>query len=174
MMARARHEAQWSHQESTVKGKVQRNRPWVLVVLAAVIVVLAALGYTRFWNMQTVTYELRQCAQPLTAESTWAEVQAAACDPVAPGGSRLWVTSEGEQIQPAVVEESTFTFEMIPVASQAHGLRADLDSSASTVVIAEPENEQIRSQMNGDSAGQSWSVHIGSRGPLHYWVLVSP
>lgn len=173
-MARARHEALWTHDESTVKGKVQRNKPWVLILLMACIAGLAALGYTRFWNLQTVTYELRECAQPLTAESTWSEVQSAACDLVGPGGSRLWVVNEGEQVQPATVEGSTFTFERIPIHSPAPGLRAELDRPARTIVIAEPENEQIRRQMNGDSSGTSWSAHIGSRGPLHYWVLVTP
>lgn len=178
MMARARHEAMWTHQESTVKGSAQRNKPWVLILLVALIAGLAALGYTRFWNLQTVTYELRQCAQPLTAESSWADVQAAACEPVEQvdlRGTQLVVTNEGEQIQPATVEGSTFSFENIPIHSPAPGLRVDLDRPVSTIVIAEPDNEQIRREMNRlDSAGTSWSAHIGSRGPLHYWVLLTP
>lgn len=175
MMARARHEALWTHQESTVKGRTQRNRPWVLILLAALIAGLAALGYTRFWNLQTVTFELRQCAQPLTEESSWADVQAAACAPVDPGATRLWVANEGEQIQPATVEGSTFSFENVPIHSPAPGLRADLDRPARTIVIAEPENERIRREMNQlDAAATSWSGHIGSRGPLHYWVLLTP
>lgn len=173
-MARARHEASWTDAEATVKGSPQRNRPWVLILGVALIVGLASLGYSRFWNMQTVSYELRECVQPLTDESTWEQVQAAACDPVEPGRTRLFVTNEGEQIAPATVEGSTFSFDMIPVHSPAPGLRAELDRPAQSVVIAEPENQQIRRQMNGDAAGTGWSANIGSRGPLHYWVLVTP
>lgn len=173
-MARARHEALWTDAEATVKGSAQRNRPWVLILGVALIVGLASLGYSRFWNMQTVSYELRECAQPLTDESTWEQVQAAACDPVEPGQTRLLVTNEGEQIEPATVEGSTFSFDMIPVHSPAPGLRVELDRPMQTIVIAEPENQQIRRQMNGDASGTSWSANIGSRGPLHYWVLVTP
>ncbi|WP_131105835.1 hypothetical protein [Ornithinimicrobium sufpigmenti] len=173
-MARARHEASWTHAEATVKGSTQGNRPWVLILCVALIVGLATLGYSRFWNLQTVSYELRECAQPLTDESTWEQVQAAGCDPVDPGQTKLWVTNEGEQIEPATVEGSTFSFDMIPIHSPAPGLRVELDGAAQSIVIAEPENQKIRRQMNGDRAGTSWSANIGSRGPLHYWVLVTP
>lgn len=91
-----------------------------------------------------------------------------------PGQTTLWVTNEGEQIEPARIEGSTFSFDMIPIHSPAPGLRAELDAAAQSVVIAEPENQSIRRQMNGDSAGTSWSANIGARGPLHYWVLVTP
>lgn len=171
---RARHEAKWSHEEARVKGRRQSNRWWIMLLGFALIVVLAALGYTRFWNFETVSYELRQCTQPLTAESSWAEVQDAACDPVPAGSNQLAVTIEREVAEPDTVEGSTYFFEMMPVNSPAPALRAELERPARTVVVAEPENEQIRRAMSGDASGTRWSASIGSRGPTAYWVLVTP
>lgn len=173
-MARARHEGRWTHAEATVKGSTQGNRPWVLILCVALVVGLAVLGYSRYWNFQTVSYELRECAEPLTAESTWAEVQAAACDPVEPGSIVLRATDKMEQIEPTTVEGSTFSFEMIPVHSRSNGLRVELQAPARSIVIAEPENEQVRREMNSDRPGLNWTANIGSRGPLHYWVLITP
>lgn len=174
MMARARHEGQWTHEESIVKGSSQKNRAWVLILLVAAVIGLAVLGYTRFWNLQTVTYELRSCAQPLTEESTWAEVQAAACDPMDPGGVELVVSNEAEMVEPSEVDGSTFTFESMPINSPAPGLRMELEGPARTVVVADPDNERIHGAANGASSATSWSAYIGAGGPQHYWVLITP
>lgn len=173
-MARARHEGRWTHEEATVRGRTQVNRPWILILCVVLVVGLSALGYSRYNNFQTVSYELRECSQPLTAESTWEQVQQAGCRPVDPAGSQLVVFIEREIVQPGTVEGSTFSFDKIPLHSPAPGLRAELTRPARTVVVAEPENEQIRRQMRSDSTEQNWSANIGSRGPLHYWVLVTP
>lgn len=173
-MARARHEGRWTHEEATVRGRTQGNRPWILLLCVALIVGLSALGYSRYMNFQTVSYELRECSQPLSAESTWEQVQQAGCRPVDPVGTRLSAVVQQEALTPDAVEGSTFVFDEVAQHTQEHALRADLDRPARTVVVAEPEEQTIRRQMNGDRAGTTWTGHIGSRGPLYYWVLVTP
>lgn len=172
---RARHEGRWTHDEATVKGSRSRNRWWIMLAPAALIVILAAVGYTRFWNFQTVHYGLRQCNQPLSLESTWAEVQAAACDPIDPAGVQLTIRNEGQEvIEPSAVEGSTLSFDDIPVNSPAPAIRIELDRPAGAIVLAEPDHERIRRELNGDASGTSWSANVGSRGPTDYWVLITP
>lgn len=157
-----------------VHGKHQ-NSLWVPVVIAAVIGVLVFLSYQRFMAFDTVTYELRYCSEPLTAESTWAEVEAAQCEPVDAAGTTFVLFEESSQHEPDTVTGSVFTFEDFPINSVAHVPRLVLTEGAETVVVAEPTNEQLRRPMRRyDVDGLNWGGYTGARGPSEYWILVTP
>lgn len=175
MAQRARHEARWTHEEATVKGRGPGNRGWWTLALGfAVIAVVATLAFNRYMNFQDVTFELRHCQQPLTAESTWREVQAAACDPAPVGGDVLTMWHEGSQSSADATAESSWTFEDVPVNTVVNAMEITTAAPARSVVLAEPDNEQIRRALTSDTARTRWSANIGDRGPTTYWVLVTP
>lgn len=174
MTTRNRFEAAWTHPESSVKGKVRRNRPWVLAALFAIVAVVITLAWGRMMNISDVTYELRVCEQPLDAGSGWAQVEAAGCVTTPAEGDRVTLWAEGSQQEADVTSSTSWTFEDVPVNSPATAIQVDLDSPAGSVVLAEPTNERVRRALTGDAAGQRWTANVGSRGPVTYWVLVTP
>ena len=174
MSTRSRHEARWTHETSTVTGRKNKNRAWVLLVLAAVVIGLATLGYVRFMGFAPVSYELRECAEPLTEEASWAQVQAAACDPAADVGATVTLMRGSEAVAPDTVEDATLTWESWPVNSPEHAIEVDLDEPAQSVVIAEPDTERLRTALSPDASDTRWGGFIGGRGPTTYWVLITP
>lgn len=175
MGARARHEARWTHADATVRGRAQRNRGWVLLVGFAAIVMLATVAYLEFMRFETVTYQLRQCEQPLTEDSSWADVEAAGCEPLAiTGDANLLQIEASSRNAPDRVEGSTWTFDEVPVNSPAHAIEMVSPIAARSGVIAEPTNEVVRSTLSPDTSGTRWSGFIGSRGPTTYWLLLTP
>lgn len=157
-----------------VHGKHQ-NSLWVPVVIAALIGVCVFIYYQGFMRFETVTYELRECSAPLTAESTWAEVEAADCQPVDAAGATFVLYEERSRHEPDTVTGSVFTFESFPLNTAAHSPELTLAEPAESVVVAEPDNEQLRRPMRRISSdGLQWSGYTGSRGPTEYWILVTP
>lgn len=175
MSTRARHEAKWTHSDATVRGRRQRNRGWVLLLLFGGVIMIATVAYMELMRFETVTYELRQCDEPLTEDSSWADVQAAGCDPVTvtEAASLLQIESSARS-EPDRVEDSTWVFDAVAVNSPAHSLELRSPFAAETGVIAEPTNEVIRNELNGDASGTLWTGYVGSNGPTEYWLLLSP
>lgn len=181
-MSRSAHEAHWTHADATVKGRSRGNTGWwVLLVAVAVVIGLAVFGYARWWSFQTVEYQTMQCSAPLTEDSSWSEVQAAGCEPVDVEGlgqvvvyNQLDRSDMSSQREPAAVEGAITRYDDVAVNSPAHYLELDLTSTAQTVVVAEPDNQTVRSAMSSDSSGTQWGTPIGSRGPTSYWLLVTP
>lgn len=175
MAQRSRHEARWTHETATVKGAAGGNRGWWALALGfLVIAVVSTLAFNRYMNFQDVTFELRRCQGELTADSTWPEVQAAACDPAAIEGDTLTMWHEGSQSAADSTTESSWTFEDVPVNTVVNAMEIVTRGPAASVVLAEPGNEQIRTALTSDAARTRWSGHIGDRGPTTYWVLVTP
>jgi hypothetical protein len=174
MTSRHRFEASWTHPEASVRGRVRRNRAWVLALLFALVVVLATVTWSRMMNVSDVSYELRVCEQPLTAGSTWAEVQAAGCQAAPTAGAAVTLWAASDQQEPDVTSATAWTFHDVPVNTSATGVQVDLDAPARSVVLAEPTNERVRRELTGDVSGRRWTANVGARGPVSYWVLVTP
>ena len=174
MATRHRSEATWTHEDALVKGNPRRDRAWVLIVLVALGAVVITLSWSRLMGIADVTYEYRICQEPLTKESSWEQVQAAACDIAPVGDARLTLWAEGDQQEPDVTGASSWTFEDVPVNTSATAVELDVTDPATSVVLAEPTNQQIRRALTGDAAGKIWSANVGARGPVTYWVLVTP
>lgn len=175
MAQRSRHEARWTHEEATVKGRGPGNRGWwALAVGFAVIVVATTLAFDRYMNFQDVTFELRHCDSALTEESTWQEVQAAACDPATIDGDVLTMWHEGSQSSADATAASSWTFEDVPINTVVNAMEITTAAPAESVVLAEPDNERIRRALTSDAEGTRWSGSIRDRGPTTYWVLVTP
>ena len=175
MAQRSRHEARWTHEEAIVKGRGPGNRGWWTLALGfAVIATLATVAFNRYMNFQDVTFELRRCQAPLTAGSTWQEVQAAACDPAPIEDDVLTMWHEGSQSSADATTGSSWVFEDVPINTVVNALEITTGAPAQSVVLAEPDNEQVRRALTADSARVRWSANIGDRGPTTYWVLVTP
>lgn len=173
-MTHAAHEARWTHPDAGTR-KRQRNRGWVIALGFLALVLTTTLVYREYLAVSTVTYEMRECREPLTESSSWADVEAAGCVPLtAAGDGSIIVMEEGATREAKSVEGATWTFEGVPVNSPAHGLRLRTPLAAQTAVVAEPTNQRVRTELSGDVAGTQWSGHIGSRGPTEYWILLTP
>lgn len=146
----------------------------MLVLGFAVIAGVAFLAYERYMGFATVSYEIRHCQEPLTAGSDWAAVRSAACDPAPAATAVLVVHENGDERTPDETSGSTYSFDGVPVNSPAPGIRVRLDQPAQSVVVADPESETVRRALTSDAPALRWSGNIGGRGPVHYWVLVSP
>jgi hypothetical protein len=174
MTGRARHEARWTHAEATVRG-THRNRGWVLLVGFAALVTLSTVAYMEFMRFETVSYELRQCERPLSESSSWADVEAAGCEPVTlTDAADLVVVEAATRSAPDRVDGSTWVFDEVPVNSPAHAVELVTPVAGQSVVIAEPTNRVVRDEMSTDASGTRWTGFIGSRGPTEYWLLVTP
>jgi hypothetical protein len=171
---RSPHEARWSLPDVDVKHRRSRNRGWVLIPLFAVIAVVATLAYDRFMSFATVSYEVRHCEQPLTADSTWEQVQSAGCEPVPADRAEILVVQDQDRRSPDDVQGSISSFDDIPVNSPVPSILVTTDEPAASVVLVEPENERIRRELSRNAPGTQWSGNVGSRGPLSYQVLITP
>lgn len=174
MATRHRSEAVWTAPEAVVKGRARQNRPWVLAALIIALVAVVVLTWSRTMGISDVTYELRTCAEPLDAGSSWAEVQAAGCVPAPTAGTRVTLWAEGDQQDADVVDDTTWTFQDVPVNTAATAIEVDLSDPATSVVLVEPGNEQVRRALTKDAPGLSWTANVGARGPTAYWLLVTP
>lgn len=175
MTTRARHEAKWTHEDATVKGKFTHNRGWwMLVVAFAAVALVSTFAYGRLMNFQDVTFELRHCQQPLTADSTWAEVQAAGCDPAPVDGAAATHWNQGSATSPDTTGETSWTFERLPVNTVVNAIEFDLPEPAVTVVVAEPDKQTVRRALTSDVSDTTWTGMIGDRASTTMWVLVTP
>lgn len=145
----------------------------MLILLAAVIVAAATAGYVRFMGFEDISYEVSQCDQPLTEDSTWADVQTAGCSPADASTAEVELFHEGSYYVPDQVSGSTYTFEGWPVNSPSHSIGVQTSDSARSIVVVDPTNEQIRDELSGDAPGTGWTGFIGSRGPTTYWILIT-
>lgn len=175
MSTRARHEARWTHKDSTVSGRRQGNRGWVIILGFLAIALAATVAYMEYMRFETVSYELRQCAEPLTEDSTWADVQAAACEPLSlTDGASLTLIEGSSRQQPDSAQGSTWVIDGVAVNSPAHAIEIVSPVVAESGVIAEPTNQVVRSTLSKDASGTRWTGFIGSRGPTEYWLLLTP
>lgn len=162
-----------AREEWIVHGR-KPGSPWVIPIVLILMAVLVVMAYQRFMAFEAVTYELRQCQAPLTADSTWEQVQAARCEPVDAGSTVFSIYEGSSRHQPDLVEGSEFIFDSFPINSVEHSTDLVLPEAAESVVIVEPTNERVRRSMRGDAAGTHWTGYTGDRGPTHYWLLVTP
>lgn len=174
MSTRSRHEARWTDERSTVTGRGPRSKWWVLPILAAALPLTFYASWRVYNDIDTVTYEVRECTEPLTEDASWADVTAAGCEPV-PAEAMSMVLMRGEEpVEPDRTEGSLLSWDEWAVNSPEHSVQLVLDDPAETIVIAEPTNEQVRTALTGDSADVRWGGFIGGRGPKEYWVLITP
>jgi hypothetical protein len=150
------------------------SQPWVIIPFLVAIGVLVVLAYQRFMAFDTVTYELRVCQSPLTAETSWSEVEAAGCEPMTDTGASVVLYEGTSRHDPATAEGGVFSFDAFPINASSHAVEISGVPPASSVLIAEPTNERIRRAMSGDASGTSWSGFVGDRGPTEYWLLLTP
>ena len=174
-MARARHEAAWTHQDATVRGSAGRNRGWVMLAVGfAVIALLSIFAYNRLMNFQTVTFELQRCQAPLGEAATWADVRAAGCEPAPIDGDVLTMWHGGDQSGADDETESAWIFEGVPVNTVVNSMQIDTAAPARSVVLVEPDKERVRTVLTSDSVGTRWSGYVGDRAATTLWVLVTP
>lgn len=174
-MARARHEAGWTDDRATVKGQVGRNRGWVMLAVGFVLIAfLSIFAYNRLMNFQPVTFELRHCQAPIEQGATWADVQAAGCDPATIDGDVVTMWSGSYQQAADSVSESSWTFDDVPVNTVVNALQVDTGAPAESVVLVEPDKESIRVVLSPDASRTKWTGHIGDRASTTMWVLVTP
>lgn len=168
MRTKTRDTSEW-----IVNGR-QRSRPWVIVLIVAVIAVLVVAAYQRFMAFETVTYELRACAAPVDAGSSWSDVEAADCTPLVDESVSVVVFEGTSRHEPSSVSGARYAFGDFPVNTPAHSVEITGTQPMGTVLIAEPANERIRREMTGNADRTSWTGFVGSRGPTEYWLLMSP
>ena len=176
MSTRSRHEARWTDARATASGRLPRNQWWVLPLLLVGIAVVMFVAWRIYNGVDTVTYEVRQCQQPLTEDSSWGEVQSAGCDPVDAGempDSMLLMRGE-EPVEPDRTEGAVLAWDGWAVNSPEHSVQLRLEDAAETIVVAEPTNQRVRTGLSGDAADVRWGGFIGGRGPTEYWVLITP
>lgn len=168
--AKERDRTQW-----IVHGQ-HRNNPWIMFVIVALIVAAVVIAYLRIMAFRTVTYEVRQCQSPLTAESTWAEIEAAECrsiDAVAEGATLVLFEGSSRKEAESVLGGS-FTFEGFPINTPAHSFELHGVQPADTGLLVDPKGQSIRREMRSDASGTTWSGFTGGRGPTEYWILLTP
>lgn len=174
MSLRARHEAHWTHDDALVKGRRQGNRGWVLLIAFALVFGLATTAYLTLMRFETVSYQLRTCTEPLTKDSTWVEVRRADCEPVDASGAELELFEESDRRSPDRIEGSTYFFDEVPVNWPVPGISLRTTDPMRSIVLAEPTTQTIRRELSSDASDTRWSANVGSRGPVEYWILVTP
>lgn len=168
--ARERDRSQW-----IVHGQ-RRNSPWIMLIITALIVAAIVFAYLRVMAFRTVTYEVLECQSPLTAQSTWAQVEAAGCESIDANGEDVTlVLFEGSSAKEAEsVQGGTFTFEGFPINTPAHSFELRGVQPADSGLLVDPEAQSVRREMRSDASGSTWSGFTGGRGPTEYWILLSP
>lgn len=174
MAKRARHEARWTAEEAVVKGKVARNRFWVILLLFALIMALSAWAFGRRMNFQELEVQLRACAQPLEETATMAEVEAAGCEPTEVSTARLRLWHQSSPRDPVSAEGSVWRFQDVPIDTVANSVQLDLEQPARSVVMVDHDEGSVREQLTPDASDTRWTGVVGSRGSTSYWLLVTP
>ncbi|KUG58390.1 hypothetical protein AVL62_10780 [Serinicoccus chungangensis] len=175
MGTRSRHEARWTDARSTASGRLPRNQWWVLPLLLAGIALVMFVAWRVYNGVDTVTYEVRRCQEVLTEDASWSEVQAAACDPVDAVALPSVVLMRGEEpVEPDRSEGAVLAWDGWAVNSPEHSVQVRLEDPAESIVVAEPTNERVRTELTPDAADIRWGGFIGGRGPTEYWVLITP
>lgn len=153
-----------------------RNSPWIMLAIVVLIVVAVVLAYMRFMGFGTVTYEVRECRSPLTAESTWAQIEAADCRAIDVGtdGATLVLYEGTSRTEAASVDGGTFTFEGFPINTPAHAFELRGVRPAGTGLLVDPKDQSVRREVRSNASGTNWNGFTGGRGPTHYWILLTP
>lgn len=175
MAQRNRAEARWTHEEATVKGGPStRNRLWAVLVLVAVAAVVITFTWRALYQIEDVTFEVQACEEPLTAQSSAAQVEAAGCAPMPVGDSTLTLIESGSWLQPDTTGASSWTFEGVAVRTSDKAVQLDLADSAQSVVLVESDTATVRRALTGDMSGHRWTANVGYGGPTTFWLLVTP
>lgn len=158
-----------------VQGQ-HRNNPWIMFIIVALIVAAVVIAYMRVMAFRTVTYEVRQCQSPLTAESTWAQIEAAGCESIDAGaqGATLVLFEGSSRKEAESVQGGIFTYEGFPINTPAHSFELHGVQPAETGLLVDPASETVRREMRSDASGTNWSGFTGGRGPTDYWILLAP
>jgi hypothetical protein len=168
MRTKTRDTSEW-----IVNGRT-RSRPWVIVLIVAAIAAVVVLAYQRFMAFDTVTYELRACATPVSPQSSWSDIEAAGCEPVSDDSVSVVVYEGTSRHEPSSVAGARYSFGDFPVNTTAHSVEVNGTDPMGTVLIVEPTNERIRREMAGNADGTAWTGFVGARGPTEYRILMSP
>ncbi|WP_289018047.1 hypothetical protein [uncultured Ornithinimicrobium sp.] len=174
MAQRARHEARWTADDAVVKGKVRRNRLWVVLLLFGLVGVLSTWAYTRLLNFQDLQVQLRVCQEPLGEDATGADVTAAGCVPTDVTDERVRLWHQSSPRDPVSAEGPTWLFEDVPIDTVANAVQVDLADPARSVVLFDHEEGGVRTALTPDAADTRWTGTVGTRGPTSYWLLVTP
>lgn len=174
MATRARHEARWTAEDAVVKGKVARNRLWVILVLFGLIAVISTWAFTRQLNFQDLQVQLQVCQEPLAEEATSADVEAAGCTPTDVTEERVRLWHQSSPRDPVSAEGPTWQFEDVPIDTVANAVQVDLPEPARSVVLFDHDGGTVRTALTSDAADTRWTGTVGTRGPTSYWLLVTP
>lgn len=174
MATRARHEARWTAEDAVVKGRVARNRFWVVLVLFALIVVVSSWAFATRMNFQDLQVQLQVCGEPLTEDATTADVEAAGCVPTDVTDEQLAMWHESARRDPVGTQGAVWQFEEVPINTVANAFQLDLAEPARSVVVLDHEAGTVRAALTPDAADTRWTGVVGSRGPTSYWLLVTP
>jgi len=165
-----RDKSQW-----IVQGQY-RNNPWVMFVIVALIIAAVVIAYIRIMGFGTVTYEVRQCQSPITAESSWTEIEAADCSAIDAARDGVTMTLfEGKSPKEVdSVRGGRFVFEGFPINTPAHSFELRGVQPAEVGLLVDPSSKTVRRELSSNASGTDWSGFTGARGPTDYWVLLAP
>lgn len=108
--------------DQRIADDTKPRRPWVIIPFVVAIGVLAVLVYQRFIAFDALTYALRACQSPLTAEASWSEVEAAGCEPLTGEGASVVLYEGTSRYDAVTAEDGVFAFDAFPIDATSHAV----------------------------------------------------
>lgn len=173
MSSRNRFEGRWTDADAKVKGR-WTNRWWVLPLCLVLVLVPATLLYRNYQGSTTATFEIYQCVQPLSAETTWEEIEGAGCEPADAADYEVRRRIAEARSEPDEVHEHSYVFKDYPSNSPGNAVELTAPVALESVVVVELEEQLVRRALSSDSRRQDWYGHLGGRGGHEYRLLVTP
>lgn len=173
------HEATWVDDPDAGPRKKRRFRwawAWLLLIPAALMLFSVARS-NNYWQFTDMTVTTLQCQEPLGAEPTGADLEAAGCAPAALG-AEVALTDAGRH--PDADPESdgtTWTFEGVQSSFSTLALDVQFPEPVGRVLLVDPETEPptvMRELTANDTASTKFAGNVGATEATSFQVVVAP
>lgn len=174
---KAWHEATWVDPDAPQrKRRLSWGWLWLLLIPAALIAFSVA-RFNDYWQYDDWTVTTYACAEPLTAEATWSDMEAAGCAQTAIPGSDVTLIDGGRPTEATDSDEAVWTFGNVPSGFSTSGLNVQLREPAGRVFLVDASSTPPtvhREMTPSDVARTLFARNIGETEATSFYVVVAP
>lgn len=174
---KAWHEATWVDPDARQrKRRFSWGWLWLLLIPAALVTFSVAL-FNDYWQHGDWTVTTYSCDEPLAADPTWADLQAAGCAEQEIPGAEVTLIDGGTPTESDERDGAVWVFRDLPTAFSTMGLNVQLDEPAGRVFVVDGSTEppSVHREMTAsDVARTLFARNLGSLDSTDLYAVVAP
>lgn len=171
------HEATWVDPDEKQRKRGFRWGWLALLLIPAVLVTFSVARYNDYWQYDSMTVTTLQCQEPLEADATWADMEAAGCTSAALGATVQLVDGGRNVDNEPETDGTEWTFDNVPTAFSTLALNVTVPETAGKVfmVDAEPTPPEVLREMTASDVDRTtFARNLGEANTQAVYAVVAP